>query len=51
MPLGLTNVVVAFETSMDLVLSGVSLNICIIYLDGTIIQHLNDVSLIPQKLQ
>jgi len=57
MPFGLTNAVATFQRLMDLVLSGVSLDICIAYLDDTIIhsatleQHLQNVELILQKLQ
>jgi len=57
MPFGLTNAVATFQRLMDLVLSGVSLDTCIAYLDDTIIhsatleQHLQNVELILQKLQ
>jgi len=37
MPFGLTNAVATFQRLVDLVLSGVSLDICIAYLDDTII--------------
>jgi len=55
MPFGLTNAVATFQRLMDLVLSGVSLDICIAYLDDTIIhsatveQHLQNVELILLK--
>jgi len=57
LPFGLTNAVATFQRLMDLVLSGVSLDICIAYLDDTIIhsstldQHVENVELILQKLQ
>jgi len=48
MPFRLTNAVVTFQRLMDLVLSGVSLSVCICYLDDLILhsttldQHLDD---------
>jgi len=57
MPFGRTNAVATFQRLMDSVLSGVSLDICIAYLDDTVIhsstleQHLENVELILQKLQ
>jgi len=56
MPLGLTNTVATFQRLMDLVLSGVSLSVCICYLDDLILhsttldQHLENLEMILQKL-
>jgi len=55
MPFGLTNAVATFQRLMDLVLSGVSLSVCIGYLDDLILhsttldQHLENLEMILQK--
>jgi len=57
MPFGLTNAVATFQRLMDLVLSGVSLSVCICYLDDLILhsttldQHLENLEMILQKLR
>jgi len=56
-PFGLTNTVATFQRLMDLVLSGVSLSVCICYLDDlifhstTLDQHLENLEMILQKLR
>jgi len=57
MPFGLTKAVATFQRLMDLVLSGVSLSVCICYLDDIIIhaktldQHLGNLEMVLQKLR